>query len=227
MVVLFLLVDLAQHYLSKNNISALRRVRKTDNNRIARACGATIVNRTDELREEDVGTGCGLFEVRKIGDEYFTFLVDCKDPKACSILLRGPSKDILNEVSSLSLLPSSIILICGYVHRKKCCLFLLCQMERNLQDAMQVVRNVMIDPRLVPGGGALEMALAQFLSEKSKVTSGLLCLSALETMCVCVCVECRWSATMALQSSWKSAGSNSSYFNPELWCKYHPSPHSA
>ena len=44
-----------------------------------------------------------------------------------------------------------------------------CQMERNLQDAMQVARNVMVDPRLVPGGGALEMALAQFLSEKSKV----------------------------------------------------------
>ena len=90
--------DLAQHYLSKNNISALRRVRKTDNNRIARACGATIVNRTDEIKEEDVGTGCGLFEVRKIGDEYFTYLVDCKDPKACSIVLRGASKDILNEV---------------------------------------------------------------------------------------------------------------------------------
>jgi len=50
-------------------ISVLRRVRKSDNNRIARACGATVVNRTDELKEEDVGTECGLFEVRKIGDE--------------------------------------------------------------------------------------------------------------------------------------------------------------
>lgn len=45
-----------------------------------------------------MGTGCGLFEVRKIGDEYFTYLVDCKDPKACTIVLRGASKDILNEV---------------------------------------------------------------------------------------------------------------------------------
>lgn len=44
-------------------------------------------------------------------------------------------------------------------------------MERNLQDAMQVVRNVMIDPRLVPGGGALEMALAQMITEKAKVES--------------------------------------------------------
>lgn len=90
--------DLAQHYLSKSNITAIRRVRKTDNNRIARVCGATIVNRTDELKEEDVGTGCGLFEVKKIGDEYFTYLIDCKNPQACTIVLRGASKDILNEV---------------------------------------------------------------------------------------------------------------------------------
>ena len=63
-----------------------------------RAVGACIVNRTDELKESDVGTECGLFEVRKIGDEYFAFLVECKSPKACTILLRGASKDILNEV---------------------------------------------------------------------------------------------------------------------------------
>ena len=95
---LLLYSDLAQHYLSKSNITAIRRVRKTDNNRIARACGGTIVNRTDELREEDVGTGCGLFEVRKIGDEYFTYLIECKNPQACTVVLRGASKDILNEV---------------------------------------------------------------------------------------------------------------------------------
>ena len=61
--------DLAQHYLLKANISAIRRVRKTDNNRIARATGATIVTRADEIQESDVGTRCGLFEIRKIGDE--------------------------------------------------------------------------------------------------------------------------------------------------------------
>ena len=61
--------DLAQHYLVKAGISAIRRLRKSDNNRIARACGATIVNRTDEIREEDIGTGAGLFEIRKIGEE--------------------------------------------------------------------------------------------------------------------------------------------------------------
>jgi len=135
--------DLAQHFLVKAGISVIRRVRKSDNNRIARVCGATIANRTDELREEDVGTGCGLFYIEKIGDEYFTFLVECKEPKACTILLRGASKDILAEV------------------------------ERNLQDAMNVARNVLVDPRLVPGGGAAEMALAHHLNEKARSITGV------------------------------------------------------
>lgn len=55
--------DLAQHFLMKANISVIRRIRKTDNNRIARVTGATIVNRAEELTENDVGEGCGLFEV--------------------------------------------------------------------------------------------------------------------------------------------------------------------
>jgi len=135
--------DLAQHYLVKANISVIRRVRKSDNNRIARACGATIANRTDELKEDDIGLGCGLFEIEKIGDEYFTFLTECTNPKACTILLRGASKDVLNEV------------------------------ERNLQDAMNVARNVMVDPFLVPGGGAAELALAQVLNEKAKSITGV------------------------------------------------------
>ncbi len=84
--------DLAQHFLMKAGCTAIRRLRKTDNLRVARASGATIVNRTDEISESDIGTGAGLFEVRKIGDEYFTFIEECKDPKACTILLRGASK---------------------------------------------------------------------------------------------------------------------------------------
>merc|ERR1712142_22847 len=89
--------DLAQHFFNKAGITALRRLRKSDNLRVARACGATIVNRTDEITEEDIGTGAGLFEVRKIGDEYFSFIEDCQNPKACTILLRGASKDILTR----------------------------------------------------------------------------------------------------------------------------------
>merc|ERR1712060_440282 len=64
--------DLAQHFLLKANISVIRRVRKTDNNRIARVTGASICNRTEELSESMIGTRCGLFSVKKIGDEYFT-----------------------------------------------------------------------------------------------------------------------------------------------------------
>merc|ERR1719414_2670724 len=136
--------DLAQHFLSKAGISVIRRLRKTDNLRVARACGATIVNRTDEITEDDIGTGAGLFEVRKIGDEYFTFIEQCKNPKACTILLRGASKDILSEV------------------------------ERNLQDAIHVARNIYLKPKLVPGGGAVEMEVAHLLAEKSKSLKGII-----------------------------------------------------
>merc|ERR1719397_1746921 len=136
--------DLAQHFFNKAGITAVRRLRKSDNLRVARACGATIVNRTDEITESDIGTGCGLFEIRKIGDEYFTFMEKCKDPKACTILLRGASKDILNEV------------------------------ERNLQDALNVARNLYQDPALVPGGGAAEMEVAHLLGQKVKSLNGVI-----------------------------------------------------
>ncbi|CAN0876946.1 T-complex protein 1 subunit gamma [Linum grandiflorum] len=137
------LSDLACHYFSKAGVSAIRRLRKTDNNRIAKACGATIVNRPDELQESDVGTAAGLFEVKKIGDEFFSFIVDCKDPKACTVLLRGASKDLLNEV------------------------------ERNLQDAMGVARNILKNPKLVPGGGATELTVSATLKQKSSSVEGI------------------------------------------------------
>ena len=79
----------------------------------------------------------------QIGDEYFTFITECKNPKACTILLRGPSKDIINEV------------------------------ERNLQDALQVARNIAVEPKLVAGGGAIEMAVSQILQQKAKSVSGV------------------------------------------------------
>ncbi|KAH9258996.1 T-complex protein 1, gamma subunit [Batrachochytrium salamandrivorans] len=135
--------DLAQHYLSKAGITAIRRLRKTDNNRVARAVGATICSRTDEVQESDLGLGCGLFEVVKIGDEYFCMIDECDDPKACTVILRGGSKDVLNEV------------------------------ERNLQDALQVARNIALDPRVLPGGGALEMNIARALTEYAKTIEGV------------------------------------------------------
>lgn len=130
--------DLALHLLAKANVSVIRRVRKTDNNRVARAVGATIMSRTSEIVEADVGTGAGLFEVTKVGDDYFAFITGCENPRACTVLLRGGSKDVLNEV------------------------------ERNLQDALCVARNILLHPKMVPGGGAIEMAVAAHLTAKSK-----------------------------------------------------------
>ncbi|KAH7920873.1 T-complex protein 1 [Leucogyrophana mollusca] len=134
--------DSAQGVFVKAGVSALRRVRKSDMNRVALAVGATIVNRPEDLREADVGTRCGLFNVDKIGDEYFAFLTECMAPKACTILLRGPSKDILNEI------------------------------ERNLADAMSVARNAVFNPYLVPGGGAAEMAISVGLHKLAREGGG-------------------------------------------------------
>merc|ERR1711865_668176 len=134
--------DIAQHFLLKANISVIRRIRKTDNARIARVTGAHICNRTEELTESMVGTHCGLFEVKKLAEEYFSYMTQCKDPKACTIVLRGASRDVLNE------------------------------MERNLHDAFSVARNVILEPKLLPGGGATEMELSQRLKEKAKSIEG-------------------------------------------------------
>ncbi len=74
---------------------------------------------------------------------YFVFMDECKSPKACTILLRGPSKDILNEI------------------------------DRNLADAMSVARNVVFNPMLAPGGGATEMAISVNLAKKAKAMQGV------------------------------------------------------
>jgi len=135
--------DLAQHFLLQKNVSVIRRIRKTDNLRIGRVSGATICNRPEELEEKDVGTECGLFKVDKIGDEYFSYFLECQNPKACTILLRGASKDVLNEI------------------------------ERNLHDAMAVSRNILLCNKVIPGGGCVEMSVSRMLYEESKKMTGL------------------------------------------------------
>ena len=101
-----------------------------------------LIYSTDEIRDADIGTGAGLFEVIKIGDEFFSCIIDCASPKACTIVLRGASRDVLNEV------------------------------ERNLRDAMGVARNVVRSPRLVPGGGSAEMAAAVALDRAAVSIAG-------------------------------------------------------
>merc|ERR1712050_684417 len=122
----------------------MRRIRKTDNNRISRACGAKIVHRPEEIKLSDVGTGAGLFEIRKIGDEFFTFIVNCEEPKACSIILRGSSKDFINEI------------------------------ERNLMDAIFVARNIILSPFLLPGGGATEIQISRHLADNCEKIKGVM-----------------------------------------------------
>merc|ERR1711998_103302 len=135
--------DLAVHYLVKAGITAVRRLRKTDNNRLAKCCGATIVNKVEEIQESDIGLACNLFECKKIGDEWWSYFVDCEDPKACTILVRGGTRDTQYEIA------------------------------RNLNDAMQVARNVICNPKLLPGGGATEMAVAQALKVKAAGIEGV------------------------------------------------------
>merc|ERR1712054_557336 len=135
--------DLAIHYLVKAGITAIRRLRKTDNNRLAKCTGATIVNKVEEIQESDIGEQCGLFECKKIGDEWWSYFVECEDPKACTILVRGGTRDTQYEIA------------------------------RNLNDAMQVARNVVCNPKLLPGGGATEMAVAQTLKVKAAEVEGV------------------------------------------------------
>lgn len=134
--------DLAQHFLQKAGISVLRRNKKWEMSRLGRASGATMGHRASHMTDKDIGTRCGLFEVRKIGDDYFSFFEKCVNPKACTVLLRGSSKEVLLE------------------------------MDRNLMDAMSVIRNIYKSPAIVPGGGAIEMATADFLRKQSNKVQG-------------------------------------------------------
>ncbi|KAG6372420.1 chaperonin-containing TCP-1 subunit gamma [Boletus reticuloceps] len=99
--------------------------------------------RVEDLRESDVGTECGLFNIRKNGRRILHVPNCMHNHKACTILLRGPSKDILNEI------------------------------DRNLADALSVARNVYFNPVLAPGGGATEMAISVGLHAKARSVTGV------------------------------------------------------
>ena len=88
--------DLAQHYLAKAGIYAVRRAKKSDMEKLAKATGATIVNTLDDLSTKSLGTA-GFVEERKIGDDKFTFVTECPSAKAVSILLRGGTEHVVDE----------------------------------------------------------------------------------------------------------------------------------
>ena len=121
--------DLAQHYLAKNGIMAIRRAKKSDIEALAKATGGRVVSNLDAISKDDIGFA-GLVEVRKIGDDDMTFVTECKNPKAVSILVRGGSEHVIDEI------------------------------DRNLDDAIGVVSLVVKDGKIVTGGGAAEIELA-------------------------------------------------------------------
>lgn len=121
--------DLALSILFQNNVTAVRRIKKTEAIRICKCTGASMVTKIEDLKEKHVGNA-GLFEYIKINESNYCKISGCKDSKAVTVVLRGPSQDILAEL------------------------------ERNLMDALRTCKNILADPMAVPGGGATEMNCA-------------------------------------------------------------------
>ncbi len=88
--------DMAQHFLAKAEILAVRRVSSKDMDRLAKATSARIVTNVDNLTERDVGYA-GLVVQRKIGDDKMVFIEGCKNPKAMTILIRGGAEHVVDE----------------------------------------------------------------------------------------------------------------------------------
>ncbi|MEP0826195.1 MAG: thermosome subunit [Nitrososphaera sp.] len=88
--------DIAQHYLAKANILAVRRVKESDMTKMSRATGARIVNNLDDLTADDLGSA-DLVEERKIETDKWVFVEGCKNPKSVTILIRGGSQRVVDE----------------------------------------------------------------------------------------------------------------------------------
>jgi archaeal chaperonin len=133
--------DMAQHYLAKAGILAVRRVKESDLTKLAKATGARIVTNLDDLFEKDLGSAA-VVEERKIEEDRWVFIEGCKHPKSVTLLLRGGSQRVVDEV------------------------------ERSVHDAVMVVRDVMELPSIVAGGGAPETYVASKLRTWSKSLEG-------------------------------------------------------
>ena len=89
--------DVAQHYLTKAGILAVRRLKKSDIENLARATGGNIVNSIDAIAKKDLGTA-GLVEERKISGDEMIYISKCKNPKAVSIIVRGGTEHVVDEL---------------------------------------------------------------------------------------------------------------------------------
>ncbi|MHA1267466.1 MAG: thermosome subunit beta [Candidatus Helarchaeota archaeon] len=88
--------DMVQHFLAKAGIMAVRRIKKSDIEKLSKATGAKIISNLEQLTSNDLGTA-GLVEERRIGNDNMVFIEDCSDPKAISILIRGGTQMIVDE----------------------------------------------------------------------------------------------------------------------------------
>ena len=133
--------DLAQHYLAKEGITDVRRVKKSDMEKLARATGGKIVSSIDEVSKDDFGFA-GIVEEKKIAGEQMIFVRECKEPKAVSILVRGGTEHVVEEV------------------------------KRAMDDAVLGVAVAVEVGKVVPGGGATEIEISRLLKEYAETVGG-------------------------------------------------------
>jgi len=89
--------DLVQHFLAKKGIVAVRRVKKSDMEKLSRATGAVMASTLEDLKESDLGKA-GVVEERKVSGEAMVFVEKCKDPKSVTIFVRGGTDHVVSEV---------------------------------------------------------------------------------------------------------------------------------
>ncbi len=133
--------DLAQHFLAKAGIYAVRRVKKSDMEKLSRATGARIITNLDDLSAEDLGHA-KVVEERKIGDDHMTFVMGCENPKSVSILVRGGTEHVVDEI------------------------------ERSIKDSLYVVAKAIEDGKYVTGGGSSAVELSLRLREYAPSVGG-------------------------------------------------------
>jgi len=133
--------DMAQHYLQKAGILAVRRIKESDMTKLAKATGARIVSNVKELSPDDLGSA-NRVEERLVETDRWVFVEECKNPKAVSILVRGGSQRIVDEA------------------------------ERSVHDALMAVKDAVVYPKIVVGGGAPEAHVAHKIREWANTLEG-------------------------------------------------------
>lgn len=133
--------DIAQHYLSKNGIMAIRRVKESDMTKLAKATGGRVTTNIDDLTANDLGVA-KLVHQKKVESDKWVFVEGCKNPQSVTVLIRGGSQRIVDEV------------------------------DRSIHDALMVVKDVIENPAIVAGGGAPEAFVATQLKEWADTFDG-------------------------------------------------------